>query len=121
MTRMPRRAPIAVLAACSLTVGGCSLGGAKQGPESNDKRAEALACLEEEKGLDARLDGRDAIQIGDPRRGPRIRFFLTRGEAEALQFQGRAEGTLQSGSALIYVRENRDELLEQVEDCVDNL
>jgi hypothetical protein len=118
---MPRPAPIALLAVCSMALGGCGVGGAKEGPDSNDKRADALACLKEEKGLDARLDGTDAIQVGDARRGPRIRFFLTRGEAEALQFQGRAEGTLQSGSALIYVREGRDDLLEQVEACIDNL
>ncbi len=116
---MPRNARLALLACCALLLAGCS--GAKQGPDSNDKRVDALACLKEEKGLEARLDGRDAIQVGASDRGPRVRFFLTRGLAEAHQFEGRAEGTLQSGSALIYVRENGDELLEEIEDCVDSL
>lgn len=112
--------PILITAlALALAVAGC--GGAKEGPDSNDKRTAALDCLANEHKLDARLSGSDAIQIGDRRSGPRIRFFLTRGEAEAAQFEGTAEGTVQSGSALIYVRRNGDELLEQVEDCIDNL
>jgi hypothetical protein len=97
---------------------GC--GGSKAGPDSNDKRVDALNCLNDKK-LDARMSGKDAIQVGDARTGPRIRFFLTRGQAEGAQFEGTAEGTLQSGAALIYVRNNGDELLEQVEDCIDSL
>ena len=102
-----------------LAVAGCT--GTKVGPNSNDKRQDALTCLNDRYGLDARLVGKDAIQIGDPRTGPRIRFFLTRGQAEGAQFEGTAEGTLQSGAALIYVRRNGDELLEKVEDCIDSL
>jgi hypothetical protein len=71
--------------------------------------------------LDARLSGKDAIQVNDPRTGPRVKFFLTRGQAEAAQFEGTAEGTLESGAALIYVRANGDDLLEKVEDCIDSL
>jgi hypothetical protein len=103
----------------AVAVAGC--GGSKAGPDSSDKRVNALDCLTNEHQLDARLSGKDAIQVGNPRTGPRIRFFLTRGQAEAAQFEGTAEGTLQSGAALIYVRRNGDKLLEQVEDCVDNL
>jgi hypothetical protein len=109
----------ALVAVCALALAAC--GGAKEGPESNDKRGVALDCLKRDKGLDARLVGEDEIQVGDTRTGPRLRFFITRGQAEAEQFEGRAEGTLQSGSALIYVRDNPDELLEKVEDCIDNL
>jgi hypothetical protein len=116
---MHRTLPPALIAVCALALGAC--GGAKEGPESNDKRDVALDCLKRDKGLDARLDGEDAIQVGDPRTGPRLRFFITRGQAEAEQFEGRAEGTLASGSALIYVRNNSDELLEKVEDCIDTL
>jgi hypothetical protein len=103
----------------ALAVAGC--GGSKEGPESNDKRGAALDCLTNQKHLNARLAGPESIQIDNPRTGPRIKFFLTRGEAEAAQFQGTAEGTIQSGSALIYVRRNGDDLLKQVESCVDNL
>jgi hypothetical protein len=103
----------------ALAVAGC--GGTKEGPESNDKRGAALDCLTNQQHLNARLAGPDSIQIDNPRTGPRIKFFLTRGEAEAAQFEGTAEGTIQSGSALIYVRRNGDDLLKQVESCVDNL
>jgi hypothetical protein len=116
---MRRTLPPALVIACALAATGC--GGSKQGPESNDKRGAALACLTGEKRLDARLDGADSIQIGAPKSGPRIRFFLTRGEAEGEQFAGKAEGTEQSGSALIYVRKSSDALLKQVEECIDNL
>jgi hypothetical protein len=114
-----RIASLVLVVPCALGAGCGS--GTKEGPESSDKRGEALACLTGEKQLDARLEGKDAIQVGDARTGPRIRFFLTRGEAESAQFQGTAEGTIQSGSALIYVRHGSDDLLEQVEACVDNL
>jgi hypothetical protein len=98
---------------------GC--GGTKVGPNSNEKRAEAVDCMTDKYGLDARMVGDDTIQVGDPRTGPRVRFFLTRGQAEGAQFEGNAEGTLQSGAALIYVRRNGDEILEKVEDCIDSL
>ena len=114
---MRRAVPLAV--ALAIGVAGC--GNTKAGPDSNDKRADALTCLTDKYKLQARMVGDDTIQVGDPRTGPRIRFFLTRGQAEGAQFEGTAEGTLQSGAALIYVRKNGDDLLEKVEDCVDSL
>jgi hypothetical protein len=109
---------IACLALTAL-LAGC--GGANVGPNSNEKRGEAVTCMTEKHGLDARMVGDDVIQVGDPETGPRVRFFLTRGQAEGAQFEGNAEGTLQSGAALIYVRRNSDEVLEKVEDCIDSL
>lgn len=111
--------PTALVAAGALVASGC--GGTKEGPESNDRRGEALACLTQSKQLDARLVGEDEIQVGNATTGPKVRFFITRGVAEAEQFEGRAEGTLQSGSALIYVRKGDDDLLAKIEDCVDSL
>jgi hypothetical protein len=108
-------------AALLLTVALAGCGGTKVGPDSTDKRADALDCLKTKYKLDARMSGMDSIQVGDARTGPRIRFFLTRGQAEAAQFEGTAEGTLESGAALIYVRRNGDQILEKVEDCVDSL
>jgi hypothetical protein len=81
----------------------------------------ALECLQEEKRLNAQLDGEDALVVGDPESGPRIRFFLTSGEAEAAQFEGKGEGAEQIGSALLFVRDGSDELLEDVEDCLADL
>ena len=114
---MKRTPTVALLLALALA--GC--GGTKAGPDSNDTRGQALDCLTTKHKLDARLSGSDSIQVGDPGTGPRIRFFLTRGQAEAAQFQGTAEGTIQSGAALIYVRRNGDQILQKVEDCIDNL
>jgi hypothetical protein len=105
--------------ALAAVLAGC--GGTKVGPDSNDARAEALDCLTQKHHLDARLSGKDSIQVGNDRSGPRVKFFLTRGQAEAAQFEGTAEGTLESGAALIYVRANGDDLLAQVEDCIDSL
>jgi hypothetical protein len=116
-----RIVPAALIAACAVGTAGCSFGNSKAGPESNDKRGEALNCLQNKHHLDARLRGEDQIQVGDARTGPWVRFFLTRGEAESAQFRGKAEGSIESGSALIFVRRNSDPLLTQVEDCIDNL
>jgi hypothetical protein len=113
------RTPLIACLALTALVAGC--GGAKVGPNSNEKRAEAVDCMQQKYGLDARMVGDDTIQVGDAGTGPRVRFFLTRGQAEGAQFEGTAEGALQSGAALIYVRRNGDDLLEKVEDCIDSL
>ena len=77
-------------ALCAL-LAGCG-GGDSAGKDKNDKRATALDCLTNEQHLPARLLGKDSIQIDGPD-SPRVQFFLTSGEAEAFQFEGRAEGT----------------------------
>ena len=91
------------------------------GPDPQEKRAAALECLREEKGVDARPAGPSGIQVGDPATGPRVRFYLTSGEAEAAQFKGTQEGSEHIGSALLFVREGSDDVLEDVEACLDSL
>ena len=86
-------------AAASLDDNGSSGGG----PDPNDKRAVALNCITNREGLDARLVGEKSIQVDGPS-GPRAEFFVSSGEAEALQFQGDAQGAQQIGAALL-VRE----------------
>jgi hypothetical protein len=115
--------PLLPTLALFVLLGGCSVGSGdgSSGEDSSDKRALALECLEQDKGLGARLDGDDALIVGDPERGPRIRFYLTSGEAEAAQFEGKGEGAEQIGSALLFVRDGSDEVLEQVEDCLGEL
>ena len=102
---------------------GCSIGSndGSGNVDDSDKQAVALECLTEEKGLDATADGEDAINVGDPETGPRIVFYLTSGEAEARQFEGDAEGAEQIGSALLFVRDGSDDLLEDVESCLADL
>ncbi len=117
-----RRPLCAAVAVALLTSAGC--GGSsdsKSGANPNDERGLALECLRQEKKIDARAVGSDRIQVGDEATGPRVRFFLTGGEAEAEQFKGRAEGSEHIGSALLFTRGGSEQQLKQVEDCLANL
>jgi hypothetical protein len=113
-----RRTP-AALACALLAAAGC--GDPDYDADPNDKRAVTLECLTETKDLEARLDGEDAIVVGNERNGPRIRFFLTSGEAEAEQFEGRGEGAEQIGNALLFTRDGSEQVLSEVENCLDEL
>ena len=57
----------------------------------------------------------------DPDTEPRIEFFVTSGEAEGRQFQGNAQGAEHIGNALLFVREADDDLLEEIEGCLQDL
>jgi hypothetical protein len=113
--------PLTLLVLAALTLAGCSIGSdSSSSSDDTDDRNAALTCLTD-KGLDAGLQGDDAITVGDPRRGPRIVFFLTSGEAEAAQFEGNGEGSEQIGSALLYTRHGTDDELKEVETCLSDL
>ena len=104
---------------------GCGIGSndAGGGGDDSDKRAVAMECFEEE-GIDARLEGREGeeeIVIGEGEGAPRVKFFLTAGESEAAQFEGRGEGAEQIGPTLLYVNEGEDDVLETVELCLAEL
>ena len=111
-----------VLCVAAISVGGCSVSsdGVEGNTDPNDKRATALTCLKEEKSVDAHLLGRDAIQV-DGSAGPRIRFFLTPGEAEAQQFLGHGEGAEQIKSALLFTRRGSEDMLQSTEECLNDL
>ena len=115
---------IASAAACAAAVAasGCSVGGdddaiSQAGPNPNDKRAVALACMTRQKQLPARLVGDKSIQVDGPD-APRVEFFVSSGEAEARQFQGKGQGAEQVGAALLFVNEGSDDVLKKVEDCL---
>ena len=120
---MRRLGTALTLSACLLT--GCGSdegdsGGA--GPDPADKRAVALDCIVNQKGIEAELDGETAIQVGDdPDTEPRIEFFVTSGEAEGRQFQGDAQGAEHIGNALLFVRAGSDDLLDEIEGCLQDL
>lgn len=103
---------------------GCGLGSNDAGGGDDlDDRSATMVCLQDA-GVDARLegpDGKQEIVIGDSANAPRIKFFLTAGEAEAEQFQGRGEGAEQIGGTLLYVGDGSDDLLEPVEKCLADL
>jgi hypothetical protein len=116
---------LAVAAVLLLGPAGCSIGSddAGGGEDDSDKRALALECFADE-DIDAFLEGKEGnedIVIGKGPDAPRIKFFLTSGQAEADQFEGNGEGAEQIGPALLYVNGGSDELLETVEGCLAGL
>lgn len=126
---MKRLAPTLSLVAVVAALAGCGRGGSDDPSagrpstvDTNDDRAVALDCLTRVRGLhDARLDGEHDIVVGADDTGPKIRFFLTGGESEARQFEGKAEGSEQIGNTLLYVRKGSDDVIEDVEFCLDHL
>jgi hypothetical protein len=84
-----------------------------------DKRGLALACIRDEKGIEAQPVGDKGIEIGPGGEDSRIDFFQSSLEAEGEQFEGRAEGAEQIGAALFYVRELPEETLIEIEDCLN--
>ncbi|MDQ3588439.1 MAG: hypothetical protein M3375_08845 [Actinomycetota bacterium] len=113
-----------LLSACVLTFasGGCGSDDPVTGdePDPNDKRAVALDCFTNEAGLEAELVGEQSIQVEGPG-GPRIEFFVSSGEAEGQQFKGEAQGAEQVGTALLFVNDGSDELLEALENCLGDV
>jgi hypothetical protein len=85
-----------------------------------DKRGVALACISDEKGIDAEAVGDKGITIDAAGKDSRIDFFQSSLEAEGEQFEGRAEGAEQIGAALFYVRELPEETLIEIEDCLND-
>jgi hypothetical protein len=111
---------LALCAVLAAGLAGCSVGSDDASPleDDSDPRGATLRCLTDEKGLTAREQGDSELLVEDPRRGPRIVFYLTSGQAEAAQFEGDGEGSEQIGPALLFVRDGSDDLLEDVEDCL---
>jgi hypothetical protein len=108
---------------CAAAVGsGCGLtSSGKPSSDPNDKRATALLCLKEDKNVPAHLLGSDSIQVDGSAKGPRIRFFLTSGEAAAQQFLGHGEGAEQIKSALLFTRKGSEDTLQSTEECLADL
>ncbi len=115
--------PVLLVLAAAAALPGCTIGSGsgEPGDDDADKRGAAIACLTEDKDLEAREEGKNAVLVGDPETGPRIVFYLTSGQAEAAQFEGDGEGAEQIGSALLFVRQASEDLLGDVEDCLTNL
>jgi hypothetical protein len=114
-----------VLPALLAVLAGCGSNDAGPSDDNSDKRAIALDCLTDQKGIDARLEGQHSIVLNDDKSGPRIKFFLTADEAVAATFRGEREGAEQIGSALLYttpqISDGTEDMLKEVEDCLDDL
>jgi hypothetical protein len=112
------------LALAPVALTACGLGSSDAGGGNNlDNRSATMVCLKDA-GVDARLEGpngKQQIIIGAGANPPHIKFFLTAGEAEAEQFQGRGEGAEQIGVGLLYVGGGSDDQLQPAEKCLANL
>lgn len=86
-------------------------------PRGYDPRNAALACIRQ-RGVDARLAGDDAIQVGDSPLQPRI-VFSTDAAATSRSLQGKAQGAEQIGDTLLYVRQGSGAVLSTLELCLD--
>ena len=120
-----KRSLLPLLVAAALAgLPGCGLGSSDAGGSDDlDDREATMVCLDDA-GVDARLvgdPGKEQIVIGSGADAPHIKFFLTSGQSEAAQFEGKGEGAEQIGAALLYVGDGSDALLEDVEDCLADL
>ena len=109
----------ALIALAALALAGCGNDDdaiRNAGPNPNDKRGVALACIQGA-GVPAGLAGEKSIQV-EGADAPRIEFFVSSGEAEARQFQGEGQGAEQVGAALLFVNGGADDVLEKVENCL---
>ena len=117
--------PLLALPFAVLALAGCGSSDAGPSEDDSDKRAVALNCLTEEKGVDARLGPDDTILLDSGDKAPKIQFFLTADEALSAQFEGNGEGAEQIGAALLFVRpelrDDSEQLLEDVENCLAEL
>jgi hypothetical protein len=120
MTRARLAIPAFALACLAPTLSACE-SAPEAGPDKTEKRDVGLECMTEQRGVRAHAVGDDEIQVGEEGSGPRVKFFITSGDAESRQFQGGAEGTEQLGNALLYVNDASDEVLDDVEFCLSNL
>ncbi len=120
------RLPVSIACVAALAAAGCGeadavdydVASAPAEVDQNDERALAYDCITRVAGLDATLEGDDMIQVGEPPEGARIEFVQFSGEAEGRQLEGDAEGSVQIGSALLFVNGEPDEVLEVLEQCL---
>ena len=117
--------PLVLVVALLLLVAGCGSNDAAPAGDDSDARSAALACIADQNGIDARLDGDDEIELEGAATGTHIRFYLTAGEAEAAQFEGDGEGAEQIGAALLFVEPevnpDTEDILGDVEKCLAEL
>ncbi len=85
--------------------------------DRTDERALAHDCITRLRGIEATLEGDDFIQVGEPPGGARLEFLQFSGEAEGRQLDGEAEGSEQIGSVLLFVNDESDGVLEELEEC----
>jgi hypothetical protein len=110
--------------ALALALAACGSDDASPGGDDGDAPSATIACLAA-KGIEARETDEDEVELTGAAEGTRIRFYLTAGEAEAVQFEGEGEGSEQIGEALLFVEPEVDpeteDVLGDVERCLAEL
>jgi len=86
--------------------------------EAEDKRGVALACLRDRHGINVSPEGDKGVDIVDDE-DARIAFYQSSLEAEAVQFEGRAEGAMQVGAALFFIGDLPEQALIEIEECLN--
>lgn len=113
--------PLLILTLAAVAAAGCGSSDGSPSNDDSDTRATVFSCITEDEGIAARLAGDEEIAVDGPGK-PRIRFYLTAGEAEAAQFEGAGEGAEQIGAALLFVQpkitDASEDLLEKIENCL---
>ncbi len=113
--------PLACAAALAAGCGGSDAGydvdAAPPEIDRTDERALGYDCITRVRGIEAMLEGDDFIQVGEPPGGARLEFLQFSGEAEGRQLDGEAEGSEQIGSVLLFVNDESDGVLEELEEC----
>jgi hypothetical protein len=107
----------------AVAAAGCGSSDAGGNVDQNDLPAVALDCIQQHQ-IGATRTGAEGDEIVLDA-GPKIKFYLTADEAIGAQFRGRAEGSEQIGSALLYVdpdtSKKQDDMLHDVEICLASL
>jgi hypothetical protein len=123
-----------IAAACALAAVSLSGCGVASKPEAGsaqaatvahhelaDPRTRRVKCLKADHipYTEKRLGGYPAIQIGSPPGGPVAEFTKTPGAAQNVQMEGKAQGAMVIGSALVFPNQASDAFMAKVDACLE--
>jgi hypothetical protein len=88
--------------------------------ELADPRTKHVKCLKADHipYTEKTVNGYPSIQIGRPPSGPLAEFTATPGAAQNVQIEGRAQGAMVIGSALVFPNQASDALMQKVDKCM---
>jgi len=123
-----------IAAACALAAVSLSGCGVASKPEAGSAQAAAVAhqqkadprtrhakCLAADHipYTEEQAGGYPSIQIGKAPAGPLAEFAATPGAAQNLQIEGKSQGAMVIGSALVFPNQASDSLMAKVTACMD--
>ena len=123
-----------IAAACALAAVSLSGCGVASKPEAGSARAATVAhheladprtkhirCLAEDHipYTEENVNGYPSIQVGSAPSGPLAEFTKTPGAAQNVQMEGKSQGAMVIGSALLFPDQASDALMAKVQKCMD--